>query len=61
LVSSWNQLSPGEREVLALVAFEGLDAKSLAKSLGTTVNGATIRLSRARKKLSNLMKEFDQR
>lgn len=61
LVSSWNQLSPGEREVLALVAFEGLDAKSLAKSLGTSVNGATIRLSRARKKLGNLMKEFDQR
>ena len=59
LVASWNKLSQADREVLALVAFEDLDAKSLAQSLGTSVNAATIRLSRARKKLLKLMKEFE--
>ncbi len=58
LISSWNRLSRADREVLALVAFEELDARSLAKALGTSVNAATIRLSRARKKLENHMKEF---
>ena len=59
LVASWNKLSQTDREVLALVAFEELDAKSLAKTLGTSLNAATIRLSRARKKLLKLMKEFE--
>jgi RNA polymerase sigma factor (sigma-70 family) len=58
LVSSWNRLSRADREVLALVAFEELDARSLAKALGTSINAATIRLSRARKKLESHMKEF---
>ncbi len=58
LIWSWNRLSRADREVLALVAFEELESRSLAKALGTSVNAATIRLSRARKKLENHMKEF---
>jgi RNA polymerase sigma-70 factor (ECF subfamily) len=58
LVASWNKLSRGDREVLALVAFEELDPASLARALGITVNAASIRLSRARKKLETHMKEF---
>jgi RNA polymerase sigma factor (sigma-70 family) len=43
-----NGLTPSEREVILLTAWEGLTPSELAVALGTTVNAAGVRLSKAR-------------
>lgn len=43
------RLSPSEREVLELVAYDGLSPTEAAVTLGITPNAARLRLSRARK------------
>lgn len=45
------QLSPRDRRVLMLHAWEGLDGEGLAKALGITRGGAAAALSRARARL----------
>lgn len=45
------QLTEDEREVLALVAWEGLTARQLARVLDCSVPAATMRLHRARRRL----------
>ncbi|WP_405056456.1 RNA polymerase sigma factor [Kribbella sp. NBC_01505] len=52
---SFRQLSETDREVLSLVAWEGLDAAQLAAALGCSPNAATVRLHRARGRLERLL------
>jgi RNA polymerase sigma factor (sigma-70 family) len=49
--AAFARLRPAEREVLALVAWEGLDARELGRVIGCSTNAARIRLHRARKRL----------
>jgi RNA polymerase sigma-70 factor, ECF subfamily len=48
-------LPEADQEILRLWAWEGLEPRQLAPALGLTVNAATLRLSRARKKLAMAM------
>ena len=45
------RLGDNDRELLRLWAWEGLEAREIATVTGLTVNAATLRLSRARKRL----------
>ena len=49
------RLSAGERDVVALVAWEGLDYASAAAALGVPVGTVRSRLSRARNRLSSAL------
>lgn len=46
---AFRRLKPAQRELLALVAWEGLAPRELATALGCSVNAAKIRLHRARR------------
>lgn len=48
-------LTDDEREVVRLWAWEQLEPREIAPVLGVTVNAATLRLSRARKRLGELL------
>lgn len=52
-------LPVGDREVLRLWAWEQLEPREIAAALGLTANAATLRLSRARKKLSHALTRQD--
>ena len=52
LRAAWSSLSARDREVLRLVAWEGLDGAGLAAALGISVSGAGAALWRARQRLS---------
>jgi RNA polymerase sigma-70 factor, ECF subfamily len=54
------RLSDEDREVLMLVAWEGLESTELATVLGCSVNAARIRLYRARGRLASLLSESDK-
>jgi RNA polymerase sigma factor (sigma-70 family) len=49
------RLSLSEREVLLLVAFDGLSPSEAAITLGITANAARLRLSRARKTVKDAL------
>ena len=49
------RLRPDDREVVELTAWEGLDTKEVADVLGITPVAARARLSRARKRLRDLL------
>ncbi|MEV0730480.1 sigma-70 family RNA polymerase sigma factor [Polymorphospora sp. NPDC050346] len=51
LVRAWRTLSAGDREVLALVAFDGLTAEQAATVLGCRRSTFAMRLGRARQRL----------
>jgi RNA polymerase sigma-70 factor, ECF subfamily len=51
------RLPEADREVLVLWAWEDLEPREIAVVLGTTVNAATLRLSRARKKIARLLRQ----
>lgn len=55
LADAWRQLRPAEREVLALSLVEELAPAELAVALGVSVNAATIRVHRAKKRLRDLL------
>lgn len=55
LVQAWRRLSDGEREVLALAAWDGLTAVQAAQVLGCRRSTYSVRLSRARKRLLHLL------
>lgn len=57
LSEAWALLSKKEQELLALWAFENLNAKQISKVLGVSENAANIRLSRAKQKLMSLLSE----
>jgi DNA-directed RNA polymerase specialized sigma24 family protein len=52
-------LSVDDREVLALVAWEGLDARRAAAVLGCNVGAFTMRLTRARRRLRAVLTEME--
>ncbi|MGV9533030.1 RNA polymerase sigma factor [Streptosporangium sandarakinum] len=52
-------LSDDDRELLSLVAWEGLDAGEIARVLGCSRNAARIRIHRARRRLSRALAVAD--
>jgi RNA polymerase sigma-70 factor (ECF subfamily) len=48
----FERLSAGEREVLALAAWEELSSSAIAEVLGCSPNAARIRLHRARRRFA---------
>lgn len=52
LRTAWERLSPRDREVLRLSAWEGLSGDALGVALGMSTGGAASALSRARARLS---------
>jgi RNA polymerase sigma factor (sigma-70 family) len=52
VAAAFARLSSGDREVLALEGWEGLDAAQIASVLGCSRNAARIRLHRARRRLT---------
>jgi RNA polymerase sigma-70 factor (ECF subfamily) len=55
LARALGDLPLSDQELLRLWAWEGLEPRDIAPVLGLTVNAATIRLSRARKRLATAM------
>lgn len=55
LSQAWRGLSARDREVLRLVAWEGLSGGELALALGITEGGAAAALSRARARFEELL------
>ena len=55
LWAAWARLSDGDREVLALVAWEELPVADAARSLGCSAPVFSVRLHRARKRLERLL------
>ena len=56
LAAAWKQLKPADREVIALATFEELPIGAIATALGISANAVSIRLHRARKRLSELLR-----
>jgi RNA polymerase sigma-70 factor (ECF subfamily) len=59
LAQAWKALSGQEQEALSLWAWEGLNHKEIALALEISENAAAIRLSRAKKRLQNLLAESE--
>jgi RNA polymerase sigma-70 factor (ECF subfamily) len=55
--AAFRKLSDSDRELLSLVAWEGLDTTELATTLGCSKNAAGVRLHRARRRLERLMRQ----
>lgn len=55
LDAAFRTLSPGDREVLMLAAWEGLDVTGIATVLGCGRPAAAMRLSRARRRLQTAL------
>ncbi|MBG0830402.1 RNA polymerase sigma factor [Planomonospora sp. ID67723] len=56
---AFRTLSDDDRELLSLVAWEGLDREEIATALGLSRNAVRIRLHRARKRFSRALAEAD--
>jgi RNA polymerase sigma factor (sigma-70 family) len=59
LVRAWRTLSAADREVLALVAFDGLTTEQAATVLGCRRTTFAMRLSRARGRLRDALEHSD--
>jgi RNA polymerase sigma factor (sigma-70 family) len=57
LKRAWKALSVRDREVLRLVAWEGLNGEALALALGISTSGAGVALHRARTRFEELLGE----
>jgi len=55
LASAFRHLPEPDREVLRLWAWEGLEPREIATVLGTSANAASLRLTKAKKKLTRLL------
>lgn len=55
LTGALRSLTPGDQEIIRLWAWEQLEPREIAVALGLTPNAATLRLSRARKKLAETL------
>lgn len=55
LADAWRSLLPRDREVLRLVAWEGLNGAQLATALGISEGGAAAALSRARSRFEEFL------
>jgi RNA polymerase sigma-70 factor (ECF subfamily) len=56
---AFRTLPDDDRELLSLVAWEGLDREEIATVLGLTRNAVRVRLHRARKRLSRALAEAE--
>ncbi|MEV6287988.1 sigma-70 family RNA polymerase sigma factor [Kribbella sp. NPDC051770] len=54
--AAWNELPDRDREVLALIAWEGLDVDQVAVALNCSRNAVRIRLHRARRRFERLLR-----
>jgi RNA polymerase sigma-70 factor (ECF subfamily) len=59
LTTALASLPAADQEVLRLWAWEQLEPREIAQVLGSTANAVSLRLSRARKKLSDLLTRQD--
>jgi RNA polymerase sigma-70 factor (ECF subfamily) len=57
VAAAFARLGAEDRELLALVVWEGLDARALARVLGCSRNAARIRLHRARRRFERALTE----
>ncbi len=57
LAAALASLNDSEREVIALWAWEGLEPREIAAVLGTTPNAVSLRLGRAKKKVSERLRQ----
>ena len=55
LAAGWAKLSPSDRALLALVAFDGLGVGEAARALSISANAASAKLHRARAKLAKYL------
>jgi RNA polymerase sigma factor (sigma-70 family) len=55
LRTAWSRLEERDREVLRLVAWEGLDGRELAGALACSPDAARVRVHRARRRLARLL------
>lgn len=56
---AWGRLTDAEREVLALVTWDGLTGREAAQVLGCTRAAFSVRLTRARRRLRGLVGDVD--
>ncbi|MDA0565240.1 sigma-70 family RNA polymerase sigma factor [Streptomonospora sp. S1-112] len=56
-LAALNQLRPKDRELVMLLAWEGLDLRAAARVLGCTAATARVRLHRARRRIDKLLNE----
>jgi RNA polymerase sigma-70 factor (ECF subfamily) len=61
LWDAWERLRPGDREVLALIAWEELPVADAARVLGCPAPVFSVRLHRARRRLECLLEETSPR
>ncbi len=54
-----HRLAPGDREILALHAWEGLDSQELGAALGCSSGAARVRLYRARRRFAQASADSD--
>ncbi|MFC3996224.1 RNA polymerase sigma factor [Nocardiopsis sediminis] len=54
-LAALGRLKPDERELVMLVAWEGLDVRAAARVLGCTATTARVRLHRVRRRITRLM------
>jgi len=59
VAAAFARLRPGDRELLGLVAWEGLDAREIARVLGCSHNAARIRVHRARRRFAAALDQED--
>lgn len=59
LLAALSALSETDREVLRLVAWEGLEGAELALAMGCSTSAAKVRLHRARRRLGKLLDRED--
>jgi RNA polymerase sigma-70 factor (ECF subfamily) len=59
--TAWHSLSAGDRELLALLAWEGLDAGEIAQVLRVPAPVVSARLYRARRRLEHRMSTIESR
>jgi RNA polymerase sigma-70 factor (ECF subfamily) len=59
LAAAMAGLPEADQEVLRLWAWEQLEPREIAQTLGSTANAVSLRLSRARKKLSDALARQD--
>jgi RNA polymerase sigma factor (sigma-70 family) len=60
LARALSELSEGDRELLLLVAWEGLEPEQAARAVGCSRRTLAVRLHRARRRLADLLQRIEQ-
>lgn len=59
--TAFAKLRPADRQILSLVAFEGLSVSEIATALGISANSASQRLKRARSRFAESIAEVSEK